>query len=209
MVILVSWSPLNLDLSGGLHLPHLISPAVERASATQNSKYKHVIPLYTILIGIYAWALTSLPLIIVSSHAIMWKSSSSYLLNICLVNFTGDCSDVNINSIHHFHSKKIHLLIFFLPRPISLLLMEKPRLMFLIIILLCMLCCFININTEAAPQGSLVTSLPGFSGSFPSKHYAGYVFVFEKNHNYLLIYAEARLSLYIIYIQVCYNWWWR
>lgn len=30
-------------------------------------------------------------------------------------------------------------------------------------------------HVKAAPQGSLVTKLPGFSGKFPSNHYAGYV----------------------------------
>lgn len=30
-------------------------------------------------------------------------------------------------------------------------------------------------HVRAAPRGSLVTNLPGFVGSFPSNHYAGYV----------------------------------
>lgn len=29
--------------------------------------------------------------------------------------------------------------------------------------------------TEAAPKASLITSLPGFNGNFPSKHYSGQV----------------------------------
>ncbi|CAA2968142.1 Serine carboxypeptidase 1 [Olea europaea subsp. europaea] len=46
------------------------------------------------------------------------------------------------------------------------------RFVFLAIIALCIpLCCLV----ESAPKGSLVSSLPGFNGSFPSKHYAGYV----------------------------------
>lgn len=29
--------------------------------------------------------------------------------------------------------------------------------------------------SEAAPEESLITHLPGFNGTFPSKHYAGYI----------------------------------
>ncbi|PON55216.1 Serine carboxypeptidase-like [Trema orientale] len=43
-------------------------------------------------------------------------------------------------------------------------------------------CFFISIlslcilfSSEAAPLGSLVTKLPGFNGTFPSKHYSGYI----------------------------------
>ncbi|GMI88721.1 serine carboxypeptidase-like 20 [Hibiscus trionum] len=45
--------------------------------------------------------------------------------------------------------------------------------------------------TEAAPNGSLVTHLPGFTGSvFPSKHYSGYVSIGEKNLFYYLVVSE-------------------
>uniref|UniRef100_A0A803R5R9 Carboxypeptidase n=2 Tax=Cannabis sativa TaxID=3483 RepID=A0A803R5R9_CANSA len=33
----------------------------------------------------------------------------------------------------------------------------------------------ILLSSEAAPSGSLVTKLPGFAGTFPSKHYSGYI----------------------------------
>ncbi|KAJ9703296.1 hypothetical protein PVL29_004905 [Vitis rotundifolia] len=39
---------------------------------------------------------------------------------------------------------------------------------------LCILFSFV-VFTEAAPKGSLITHLPGFNGTFPSKHYSGYV----------------------------------
>ena len=39
-------------------------------------------------------------------------------------------------------------------------------------VLICMLFSFVL--TEAAPQTALVTKLPGFNGTFPSKHYSGY-----------------------------------
>ncbi|KAK3034151.1 hypothetical protein RJ639_033494 [Escallonia herrerae] len=35
-------------------------------------------------------------------------------------------------------------------------------------------------NVGAAPESALITSLPGFSGTFPSKHYSGYVTVDRK-----------------------------
>lgn len=79
--------------------------------------------------------------------------------------------------------------------------MAKPRSVFLVIIVFCMLCCFININTEAAPQGSLVKSLPGFTGSFPSKHYAGYVTIDDednppsKNLYYYFVVSEKNPSV--------------
>lgn len=54
----------------------------------------------------------------------------------------------------------------------SLFEIAMDRFVFLAIIALCIpLCCLV----ESAPKGSLVSSLPGFNGSFPSKHYAGYV----------------------------------
>ncbi|KAJ8440354.1 hypothetical protein Cgig2_012790 [Carnegiea gigantea] len=43
------------------------------------------------------------------------------------------------------------------------------------------------ILSESAPQSALVTYLPGFSGSFPSKHYSGYV-TLDKKHGKKLFY---------------------
>ncbi|GAB4830358.1 Serine carboxypeptidase-like 20 [Ancistrocladus abbreviatus] len=42
--------------------------------------------------------------------------------------------------------------------------------------------------TESAPQSALVTQLPGFNGTFPSKHYAGYVTVDESHGRKLFYY---------------------
>ncbi|XP_073050557.1 serine carboxypeptidase 1-like [Primulina eburnea] len=39
----------------------------------------------------------------------------------------------------------------------------------------------------AAPEGSLITQIPGFSGNFPSRHYAGYVTI-DENHGKKLYY---------------------
>ena len=36
------------------------------------------------------------------------------------------------------------------------------------------------ISIEAAPQASLITQLPGFNGTFPSKHYSGYAIHYLK-----------------------------
>ncbi|CAL0304580.1 unnamed protein product [Lupinus luteus] len=41
--------------------------------------------------------------------------------------------------------------------------------------------------TQSAPESSLVTQLPGFNGTLPSKHYAGYVTV-DQNHGRNLFY---------------------
>ncbi|KAJ4956750.1 hypothetical protein NE237_013533 [Protea cynaroides] len=43
----------------------------------------------------------------------------------------------------------------------------------------------------AAPESALITSLPGFSGTFPSKHYSGYITVDEKNGRNLFYYFVA------------------
>ncbi|CAA7023710.1 unnamed protein product [Microthlaspi erraticum] len=46
--------------------------------------------------------------------------------------------------------------------------------------------------TESAPESSLVTKLPGFNGSFPSKHYAGYVAINkERNKNLWYYFVES------------------
>lgn len=51
--------------------------------------------------------------------------------------------------------------------------MATKRCFFLWGLSFCMILRFAYI--EAAPKGSLVTHLPGFSGTFPSKHYSGQV----------------------------------
>ncbi|CAA7023709.1 unnamed protein product [Microthlaspi erraticum] len=46
--------------------------------------------------------------------------------------------------------------------------------------------------TESAPESALVTNLPGFNGSFPSKHYAGYVAIDkERNKNLWYYFVES------------------
>ncbi|XAR60886.1 Carboxypeptidase C [Bertholletia excelsa] len=42
--------------------------------------------------------------------------------------------------------------------------------------------------TESAPEGALVTQLPGFNGTFPSKHYSGYVTLDEAHGKKLFYY---------------------
>ncbi|CAN0859666.1 Serine carboxypeptidase-like 20 [Linum grandiflorum] len=46
--------------------------------------------------------------------------------------------------------------------------------------------------TEAAPAGSLVTSLPGYSGTFPSQHYSGYVNLEEEKNMFYYFVASER-----------------
>ncbi|KAL1217994.1 Serine carboxypeptidase-like 21 [Cardamine amara subsp. amara] len=60
-------------------------------------------------------------------------------------------------------------------------------------ILLCL--CFAI--TESAPKSALVTKLPGFNGTFPSKHYAGYVAIGKdrrKNLWYYFVESERNAS---------------
>ncbi|KAL3520487.1 hypothetical protein ACH5RR_018636 [Cinchona calisaya] len=50
---------------------------------------------------------------------------------------------------------------------------------------------------EAAPEDSLVTNLPGFNGTFPSKHYSGYVTIDsdpQKNLFYYFVESEGNPS---------------
>lgn len=47
--------------------------------------------------------------------------------------------------------------------------------------------------SEAAPANSLITKLPGFTASFPSKHYSGYVSYFHFYVHVSIVYE------YIIY----------
>lgn len=51
------------------------------------------------------------------------------------------------------------------------------------LVLLCS--CFVL--TRCAPEGALITQLPGFNGSFPSKHYSGYVTI-DADHEKRLFY---------------------
>ncbi|KAK4720151.1 hypothetical protein R3W88_018489 [Solanum pinnatisectum] len=56
---------------------------------------------------------------------------------------------------------------------------------------------FLFLLTEGAPQSALVTQLPGFTGKFQSKHYAGYVNIDEshgKNMYYYFIESEKNPS---------------
>ncbi|CAI0438914.1 unnamed protein product [Linum tenue] len=46
--------------------------------------------------------------------------------------------------------------------------------------------------SEAAPAESLVTYLPGFNGSFPSKHYSGYVGIEKEKHLFYYFIASER-----------------
>ncbi|GLJ08390.1 hypothetical protein SUGI_0087870 [Cryptomeria japonica] len=47
----------------------------------------------------------------------------------------------------------------------------------------------LNLNIlAAAPEKALITSVPGYDGSFPSKHYGGYVTVDEAHGRYLYYY---------------------
>ncbi|KAK6788303.1 hypothetical protein RDI58_016828 [Solanum bulbocastanum] len=56
---------------------------------------------------------------------------------------------------------------------------------------------FLFLVTEGAPQSALVTQLPGFNGTFHSKHYAGYVDIDErhgKNLYYYFVESERNPS---------------
>ena len=51
--------------------------------------------------------------------------------------------------------------------------------------------------THSAPKGSLITNVPGFNGSLPSKHYGGYVTIDEshgKNLYYYFVQSEGDSS---------------
>ncbi|KAL5703188.1 Serine carboxypeptidase-like 20 [Ranunculus cassubicifolius] len=65
------------------------------------------------------------------------------------------------------------------------------------VVILTVLCFYLSIITEAAPENALITSLPGFNGTFPSKHYSGYVSIDEshgKNLYYYFIESERNSS---------------
>ncbi|XVF21277.1 hypothetical protein REPUB_Repub12eG0076500 [Reevesia pubescens] len=53
------------------------------------------------------------------------------------------------------------------------------------------------ILTQSAPENALITQLPGFSGTFPSKHYSGYVNIDQsrgKNLFYYFVESERKPS---------------
>ncbi|XP_027183770.1 serine carboxypeptidase-like 20 [Coffea eugenioides] len=55
----------------------------------------------------------------------------------------------------------------------------------------------LSCHVEAAPNAALVTSLPGFNGAFPSKHYSGYVTIDsnpQKNLFYYFVVSEGNPS---------------
>ncbi|KAK9159694.1 hypothetical protein Syun_006035 [Stephania yunnanensis] len=54
---------------------------------------------------------------------------------------------------------------------------------FLLVALFCLLAL-----AQAAPKEALITNLPGFNGTFPSKHYSGYVTIDEKEGKNLFYY---------------------
>ncbi|XP_012085774.1 serine carboxypeptidase-like 20 [Jatropha curcas] len=61
-------------------------------------------------------------------------------------------------------------------------------------LIICFLLSFKLINLEAAPQDALITQIPGFNGTLPSKHYGGYVTFDEKNLFYYFIVSERNPS---------------
>ncbi|XP_015077397.1 serine carboxypeptidase 1-like [Solanum pennellii] len=61
------------------------------------------------------------------------------------------------------------------------------------LLLIASLLTFLFLVTEGAPQSALVTQIPGFNGTFHSKHYAGYVNIDEshgKNLYYYFVESE-------------------
>ncbi|XP_059628653.1 serine carboxypeptidase-like 20 [Cornus florida] len=73
--------------------------------------------------------------------------------------------------------------------------MAMAKSIFYNVSVLFMLLCFGVI--EAAPEGALVTNLPGFSGTFPSKHYSGFVTIDgnpPKNLFYYFVASERNPS---------------
>lgn len=61
----------------------------------------------------------------------------------------------------------------------------------------CVTLSFFVVLSRSAPQSALVTSIPGFTGVFPSKHYSGYVTIDEthgKNLFYYFVVSESKPS---------------
>lgn len=60
---------------------------------------------------------------------------------------------------------------------------KRGLVLYTVLVLLCS--CFVV--TQCAPESGLITLLPGFKGSFPSKHYSGYVTI-DPDHGKRLFY---------------------
>ncbi|KAL9675659.1 hypothetical protein QQ045_003863 [Rhodiola kirilowii] len=56
-------------------------------------------------------------------------------------------------------------------------------------LVVCMALSF-SVVVDAAPESALVTHLPGFTASFPSKHYAGYIDINKKHLFYYFVQSE-------------------
>ncbi|KAM3373852.1 serine carboxypeptidase-like 20 [Capsicum galapagoense] len=76
---------------------------------------------------------------------------------------------------HHFYSFRKHHKNLDLPN------MARKNIFLHYNIVLISFLVFVLLVTEAAPQSALVTELPGFNGTFQSKHYAGYVNIDESH----------------------------
>ncbi|XVF32063.1 hypothetical protein REPUB_Repub17cG0049700 [Reevesia pubescens] len=63
---------------------------------------------------------------------------------------------------------------------------STTTLSFFKVIYFCLFRSFV-VLTQSAPENALITQLPGFAGTFPSKHYSGYVNI-DKNHGKNLFY---------------------
>ncbi|XP_022758790.1 serine carboxypeptidase-like 20 isoform X4 [Durio zibethinus] len=73
---------------------------------------------------------------------------------------------------------------------------KDPTLGFYKVIYFCLFCSLV-ILTQSAPENALVTQLPGFAGTFPSKHYSGYVNIDQshgKNLFYYFVESERKPS---------------
>ncbi|KAJ9176109.1 hypothetical protein P3X46_011456 [Hevea brasiliensis] len=68
------------------------------------------------------------------------------------------------------------------------------KLYFFWVVSVCLLLSFAELIIEAAPEEALITYLPGFNGTLPSKHYGGYVTFDEKNLFYYFIVSERNPS---------------
>ncbi|CAM8928599.1 unnamed protein product [Rhodiola kirilowii] len=66
---------------------------------------------------------------------------------------------------------------------------HKPIFFLVIVTSLCLIFGFKNV-AEAAPRSALVRYLPGFSSSFPSKHFSGFVDIDEKHLFYYFVQSE-------------------
>lgn len=82
------------------------------------------------------------------------------------------------------------------------LIMKAPRFTSSIAFLL--LVCLTVIR--AAPNGSLITNVPGFAGRLPSKHHAGYWDSWSDNVRLMLISIIVWIDQ-ILASQVCFYWW--